>query len=336
MQDRRNKMDKLYEHIFGKGLTYVPRFVKQVSDMEYGSVVTHENYNEKLNLNTTQGDYNTEVLRILFTESNPDKVTHIPYLDKHIDEQVDRLDTRIDKAEERIQENADNIQKNADEISRFHEAVENIINGPTVVYRSKTAEMVLGADEAGVRKYYGTDFSAKVGFHDIPPALFAEDIDGKSAEVEGVYIKMRPNSITEEMCDDNVRAKLNRANLTDYEELENLPKINGITLIKNRTLQDLGIQAAGTYITPSDLASQLLNYVTTSSLNATLNNYATTSYVQNNYVSNTTLNGKGYATTSQAQSYANTAQSNAINQSNRVWINSVSGTPRYGDLLITT
>ena len=46
---------------------YVPRFVKQVSDLEYGSVVTHENYNEKLNLNMEQGDYNTEVLRILFT-----------------------------------------------------------------------------------------------------------------------------------------------------------------------------------------------------------------------------------------------------------------------------
>ena len=41
------------------GITFVPRYVRQISDMEYGSVVSHENYNEKLNLNSSQGDYNT-------------------------------------------------------------------------------------------------------------------------------------------------------------------------------------------------------------------------------------------------------------------------------------
>lgn len=33
--------------------------------------------------------------------------------------------------------------------------------------------------------------------------------------------------------------------VVSYDELENLPKINGVTLIGNRTLGDLGIQEAG-------------------------------------------------------------------------------------------
>ena len=57
---------------------FIPKFVGQKSDMEYGSVVTHENYNEKLNLNMEQGDYNTEVLRILFTERDINKVYRLP------------------------------------------------------------------------------------------------------------------------------------------------------------------------------------------------------------------------------------------------------------------
>ena len=71
-----------------QGFIFVPRFVKQVSDMEYGSIVTHENYNEKLNLNSTQGDYNTEVLRILFTERDAKKTFRIPYLDDKVDAEV--------------------------------------------------------------------------------------------------------------------------------------------------------------------------------------------------------------------------------------------------------
>ena len=32
------------------GITFVPRYVRQISDMDYGDVVTHENYNEKLKI----------------------------------------------------------------------------------------------------------------------------------------------------------------------------------------------------------------------------------------------------------------------------------------------
>ena len=48
-------------------LNYIPKYVRQDSDLAYGEKVTHENYNEKLNLNTTQGDYNTDVLLKLLT-----------------------------------------------------------------------------------------------------------------------------------------------------------------------------------------------------------------------------------------------------------------------------
>lgn len=79
-----------------EGLTFVPRYVRQVSDLSYGDKVTHENYNEKLNLNTTQGDYNTEVLRLLFGEIDKTRTFHIPYLDKEIDDRLSGLDVRFD------------------------------------------------------------------------------------------------------------------------------------------------------------------------------------------------------------------------------------------------
>ena len=60
---------------------------------------------------------------------------------------------------------------------------------------------------------------------------------------------------------------------SDYNALENLPSINGTTLVGDKSLDDLGIQPKGNYLTrvPSE-------YVTDSELNA------------KNYVNNTTLN----------------------------------------------
>lgn len=84
-------MDKITEN---QGIQFVPRFVKQISDMEYGSTVTHENYNAKLNLNTVQGDYNSEILRLLLTINNKDEVPHIPYLDTYINEIIDEVDAK--------------------------------------------------------------------------------------------------------------------------------------------------------------------------------------------------------------------------------------------------
>ena len=74
------------DDLIKEGLIYVPRYVSQESDLDFGDVVTHENYNEKLNLNTKQGDYNTEILKLLFTETDQTKVPHVPYIENIIKE----------------------------------------------------------------------------------------------------------------------------------------------------------------------------------------------------------------------------------------------------------
>lgn len=320
-------------YIEDSGIAFIPRFVKQISDMEYGSVVTHENYNEKLNLNTTQGDYNTEVLRLLFMESDPTKVVHIKYLDNVINEQVTRLDERIDTFDDRITANTEGVAANAQAISDTNGVIESIINGPTVVFKAQSANVIAGAESAGTRKYYGTDWNNTVGFHDIPPALFAELLDGQTAEVQGIYVKPRLNSVTESMLTEDVRIKLNRANITDYDALENRPSINSVLLTGNKSLADLGIQEAGTYIKPTDLTARLEPYAEISWVTSQLSDYATTAAVASTYATQVQLNN--YATNSHAASLADTAKTEAIAVSNRVFINSPSATPRVGDLLVT-
>ena len=76
------------------GIQFIPKFVKQTSDLWYGDIVTHENYNAKLNLNTDQGDYNTEFLRLLLTIADGENTPHVPYLDNYINEIIDELDTK--------------------------------------------------------------------------------------------------------------------------------------------------------------------------------------------------------------------------------------------------
>ena len=49
----------------------------------------------------------------------------------------------------------------------------------------------------------------------------------------------------------------------DYTELENKPSINNVTLQGNLTLEQLGIQAAGDYVSTSEFNNTLNNYVTT-------------------------------------------------------------------------
>lgn len=320
-------------YIEDSGIAFIPRFVKQISDMEYGSVVSHENYNEKLNLNTTQGDYNTEVLRLLFMESDPTKVVHVKYLDNVINEQVTRLDERIDTFDDRITANTEGVAANAQAISDTNGVIESIINGPTVVFKAQSANIVTGADSAGTRKYYGTDWNNTVGFHDIPPALFAELLDGQTAEVQGIYVKPRLNSVTESMLTEAVRVKLNRANITDYDALENRPSINGNVLTGNKSLAELGIQEAGTYISPTGVDTKLIPYAEKTWVNTQLESYSTTAAIEETYATQVQLNS--YATNSYAESLANNAKTNAIAVSNRVFINSPSATPRVGDLLVT-
>lgn len=257
------------------GLTYVPKFVRQTSDLGYGDIVTHENYNEKLNLLIQQGDYNTEVLRQLLTpEYDPDRTYHIYYLDKALEYEAERVDQNLQDAvdtlngridglddrfvadEENIATNTKNIEINTGNIATNAANILKILDGTTPVAK---ANAITGIENAGARKYYGTDRTSTVGFHDMPAAIFAEGTEAQPALVNGIIFTPAPDSVEEAMLTSEVRTKLNRTNITDYTLLDNLPKINNIELKGNKSLADLGIQPAGNYISPAAVADSYYN-----------------------------------------------------------------------------
>ena len=65
--------------------TYIPKYVKQVTDYNYGETITHEAYNQLMNLNSLQGDYNSEVLDTLLNESDSTQTYHVPYIDTELE-----------------------------------------------------------------------------------------------------------------------------------------------------------------------------------------------------------------------------------------------------------
>ena len=271
------------------GLTYVPKFVRQTSDLGYGDIVTHENYNEKLNLLIQQGDYNTEVLRQLLTpDYDPERTYHIYYLDKAIEDEaaradqnlqdaVDTLNERIDGLDERfvadeediatnarnIETNAGNIATNTTNIATNAANILKILDGTTPVAK---ADAITGIENAGARKYYGTDKTSAAGFYDMPAAIFAEGTEAQPALVNGIIFTPAPDSVEESMLTSEVRTKLNRTNITDYELLDNLPEINNVELKGNKSLADLGIQPAGSYISPAAVADSYYNKAQVDSL----------------------------------------------------------------------
>ena len=257
------------------GLTYVPKFVRQTSDLGYGDIVTHENYNEKLNLLIQQGDYNTEVLRQLLTpEYDPDRTYHIYYLDKALEHEAERVDQNLQDAvdtlngridglddrfvadEENIATNTRNIEINTGNIATNAANILKILDGTTPVAK---ANAITGIENAGARKYYGTDRTSTAGFHDMPAAIFAEGTEAQPALVNGIIFTPAPDSVEEAMLTSEVRTKLNRTSITDYALLDNLPKINNIELKGNKSLADLGIQPAGSYISPAAVADSYYN-----------------------------------------------------------------------------
>ena len=257
------------------GLTYVPKFVRQTSDLGYGDIVTHENYNEKLNLLIQQGDYNTEVLRQLLTpEYDPDRTYHIHYLDKALEHEAERVDQNLQDAvdtlngridglddrfvadEENIATNTRNIEINTGNIATNAANILKILDGTTPVAK---ANAITGIENAGARKYYGTDRTSTAGFYDMPAAIFAEGTEAQPALVNGIIFTPAPDSVEEAMLTSEVRTKLNRTSITDYALLDNLPKINNIELKGNKSLADLGIQPAGSYISPAAVADSYYN-----------------------------------------------------------------------------
>lgn len=85
---------------------------------------------------------------------------------------------------------------------------------------------------------------------------------------------------------------------SDYSTLTNKPQIGGVELTGNKSLADLGIQAAGTYLT--EIPAE---YVTETELNG--KGYLTA--VPDEYITETELNGKGYITSAALTGYAKTA-----------------------------
>ena len=294
------------------GINYIPRFVRMPSDMEYGSIVTHEHYNEILNLNGSQGDYNTEILRLLLTVSNPEQVPHVKYLDDVIYTLQDDVQTALDNSEDALEL-----------ATQASNDVLDILNGVKLAGKAREALKITGVDTVGAFKYYGTNGTSTPGFHALPPFISADDMgQGQGPDIDGIYFVPRSNSVDETMLTDAVRTKLNRVGITDYDDLTGRPSINGTTLTGNKTLTQLGIQPAGNYLTsiPSE-------YITESELNTALAPYLTSAAAANRYATQTALDVVSAVVTDNA-SYAE-------NRYARICVGTFSGTPKTGDMLVT-
>ena len=310
------------------GIVFVTRFVKQVSDLEYGSVVTHEDFNEKLNLNATQGDYNTEILRLLFTDSNPANVPHIKYLDKIITDEINRIDTTLNTHQEQIDACNEGVQQTRDEMSAFTQQLTDIINGVTKVKHAVQADKITGAESAGLYKYYGTDWNGIPGFHEMPAAIYARDMSSTAAELDGIYYIPRQNSITEGMLTEELRTKLNRETISDYDLLTNRPTLAGVLLTGNITLEQIGAQPKGDYLTsiPS-------NYVTDAEVATAIEPYLLKATASDTYATLADLRETS-ANISELATIVDNFKHTAEERYARICINSFSGTPKTGDILI--
>lgn len=298
---------------------YVPKFVKQVSDLEYGSVVTHENYNEKLNLNMEQGDYNTEVLRILFTEQDIANAYRIPYLEKYTDNAVATIKNEIKEHVDQIDQNTKDIKVNRTLTTTNSNNIDKIIDGNIQVKRALWAAKLEGIDQAKDHTYYGKDYDGKIGFHAVPDGIFAEDISSNTAEINGIYYVPRADSVEEYMLTADVIAKLNRVGITSYNELDNKPKINNVELTGNKTLSDLGIQPAGAYLT------SIPEQYSTSDVIAAL--YLTKRDASNTYATLGTYNDLSTTLDNLNNTVTNLPY-------NRICIGTFEGTPKTGDMLV--
>lgn len=298
------------------GIVFVPRYVKTELDYNYGELVSHEAFNEHINLNTTQGDYNTEILKLLFNEADPSSTPHIKYLDNIIEREVNRINADVTE----LQGYAEAVTIAVENSTAALGGVSQLINGEVA---AKYAESILGINEAGPNKYYGTDEAGVKGFHHIanPDSLYAEPISSGAVEIDGIYYTPRVASVEEDMLSEAVQAKLNRSSITDYNYLDNTPTLAGVPLKGDLALSDIGAQPVGNYITgiPED-------YVTDDQLTTALAPYLTTAVATSTYAPASTVNTLSN-TVSSVQTTANKA---AV-----ICVGTFSGTPKTGDLLIT-
>lgn len=319
---------------------FMPKYIRQESDWAFGETVTHEDFNEKLNLNITANDYQTEVLENLLTEHDASKAYHIPYLDDAIQKvadetnaEVKRLDERIDTFRDDIDRNAANIEIIFAEQDRHNQLFDDIISGAQKVGLAEYANNITGIDDVDIYHYYGTNRQGQKGFHQMPPAIYADDIgENPTVNVDGIYYIPDADSVAESMLTEAVREKLNREGITQYPDLGQLPSINGVELVGNKTLADLNVQVAGPYLTsiPNVYVQrpELDNYDTREEVTTKINTKVDTDV--------------GNLRTHVDQNDAALVQSLNYNQSYaegryaRIGVNGFSGTPKNGDLLVYT
>lgn len=302
-------------------LHYIPKYVRLNSDMDYGDLVTHEDYNEFLNLNTTQGDYNTQVLEALFKEKDLEKTYHIPYLDEQLILQAQEI-TNIN---DRLGTNDGLVSELRTGLNDLDSAVASILLGTTVIPEATYATALKPAFDAPKDSYYGKNESGSVGFFKFPAYVSTMIASETTAEVDTIYIEPLPDSVTEPMLVPEVRAKLNKTAISEYPELGNLPTLNGVPFVGELSLTDLGIQPVGDYVVNTELAETLVNYYTRQESDSNVD--AKITEALSNY-SNTA------AVTSQIGTYLENYYTKE--QTPQVQIGEAfTGTPKNGDILIT-
>ena len=82
-----------------------------------------------------------------------------------------------------------------------------------------------------------------------------QDLSGKQDKlVSGTNIKTINNQSL--LGSGNITISSGSGGTSDYNSLENIPSINNVTLVGNKTLNDLGIQAKGNYALSSDIPTK--------------------------------------------------------------------------------
>lgn len=302
--------------ITDSGIVFVPRYVKSELDYKFGETVSHEAFNEYINLNATQGDYNTEILNLLFTNPDQKEVPHIKYLDTILNTEL----TKINEDIVALQGYADAVDSVVQQSENTANLVTALITGTDKV---KYAEAITDVEKAGTNKYYGTDDTGTPGFYHIanPDSLYAEPISSGAVEIEGIYYIPRVGSVEEEMLSEVVQTKLNRSSITDYNYLDNTPTLAGVALKGNITLEDINAQPVGNYLT--EIPTE---YVVESQLNKAIEPFITAEVASETYATVDNVN----TLSNQVKSTTDVANKAAV-----VCIGTFTGTAKTGDLLIT-
>lgn len=254
-----------------------------------------------------------------------DNMVDKDYIDKALINKVDKtvfeeaLSKKVDSTvfEETVKELSnkfDNDYVTKIDFDLVKNDVDGIKSGTVKVENAINADNITGINEASTHSYYGTDYDGNKGFFKVPDGIFAEDMsDTGAVSVDGIYYIPHDNSISEEKLTEEVRTKLNETTVTNYNQLSNKPSINGISLEGNKTLDDLGIQPKGTYLT-----SIPDTYVQTDDLS----DYAKTTDVNNSL---------GTITENLETFKSNVRETYAVIQIGDSFV----GTPKTGDMLIT-